>query len=268
MPIRPIKIPSYIEAQQYDTDWFLDHVDEIRDGINRMYSDEPDVTVSIPAFNEEASILKNLWSLSKTITNQKVEILVVNNNSTDGTQELIALSGANWIIEKKQGVKHARNAGLAAAKGKIILNADADSFYSPYWVDLLSLPLKDGAVACTYGRFAFISEGRPSNRLSHFLYETMGDIFKRVLQRNKDEAMYVYGCSSGYRKAQGLLVDGYEHPPNSNEDGHLALKLREKFGKLYRVSSNRSLVWTSDRRLVEQGGLMKAFLARLKYLFG
>lgn len=265
MPIRPLNTPNYVNVHQNDPQWYLQRIDEIRAGIRNLYSDEPDVTISIPAYNEEASILKNLWSLSKTITNQKVEILVVNNNSTDKTQELIELSGVNWLIEKKQGVKYARNSGLAAAKGKIILNADADSIYSPYWVDALSLPLADRSIACTYGRFAFMSEGK-SSRLSYFLYESLGDIFKRVLQSGKDKAMYVYGCSSGYRKEQGLLVDGYNHPPDANEDGYLALKLRNRFGKLYRVSSNRSLVWTSDRRLIEQGGLFKAFLSRLKSL--
>lgn len=263
MPIRPLKIPNYLEGQQYDASWFLAHHDEIREGIQRLYSDHPDVTVSIPAYNEEASILKTLWSLSRTITNQKVEILVVNNNSSDGTQELIELSGANWLIEKKQGVTHARNSGLRAAKGKVMLNADADSFYSPYWVDLLSLPLKDESVACAYGRFAFLAE-KPGNRLSYFLYETVGDVFKAVKRRRNDEAMYVYGCSSAYRKEQGLLVDGYDHPPDTNEDGYLALKLRNRFGKLHKVTDNAALVWTSDRRLMEQGGLFKAFLARLK----
>ncbi|MBC8986445.1 glycosyltransferase family 2 protein [Pedobacter sp. N36a] len=267
MPIRPLRIPAYLEAQQYDGQWFLDHVAEIREGIKRLHSDQAVVTVSIPAYNEEASILKTLWSLSRTITNQKVEILVVNNNSTDRTQELIELSGANWLIEKQQGVTHARNSGLQAAKGKIILNADADSFYSPYWVDLLSLPLKDPSVACTYGRFAFVSD-RPAHRFPYFLYETAGDFFKAIKRRSNDEAMYVYGCSSGYRKEQGLQVDGYHHPPETNEDGYLALKLRSKFGKLHKITANRALVWTSDRRLMEQGGLFKAFLARTKFLLG
>lgn len=69
--------------------------------------------------------------------------------------------------------------------------------------------------------------------------------------------MYVYGCSSGYRKEQGLQVDGYDHPPDTNEDGYLALKLRSNFGKLHKVTANQALVWTSDRRLMEQGGYLK-----------
>ncbi|ETZ22608.1 glycosyltransferase family 2 protein [Pedobacter sp. V48] len=266
MSLRPLSIPSYIKAHQYNAEWFLNHVDDIRRDLHRFNPEHPDVTVIIPAYNEEDSILRTLSSLSKTITVQQVQILVVNNNSTDNTQKLIELTGANFIIEYKQGVKHARNAGLAAAKGKVIINADADSVYSPYWVDLISLPLKDNNVACAYGRFAFLPD-KDANRGAYFLYETVGDLFKRVIQRNKDEAMYVYGCSSGYRKDQGLSVGGYEHPPGANEDGYMALKLRSKFGILYRVTDNRSLVWTSDRRLMEQGGLLKAFMTRLSSMF-
>lgn len=266
MAVRPITTPSYIRKQQHNADWFLSHTAEITERVKKLYSEQPDVTVIIPAYNEEESILRTLSSLSETITDQKVEILVVNNNSKDNTQKLIEMTGVNWLIEYKQGVKHARTAGLVAAKGKVVLNADADSVYSPYWVDLLSLPLKDENVACAFGRFAFLPE-HPGKRFSYFLYETFGDLFKWINQLNKDKAMYAYGCSSAYRKEQGLAVDGYEHPPGANEDGYMALKLRNKFGKLYKVSNIRSLVWTSDRRLMEQGGLFSAFKARVSNIF-
>lgn len=256
-------IPSYIKEYQRSAEWFFNHCGEIHNNIQRLYSDNPDVTIIIPAYNEENNILRTIASLSKTITQQKIEILVVNNNSTDRTQELIERSGVNCFFEARQGVKHARNSGLRNAKGRIILNADADSVYSPFWVDMMSLPLKDISVACTYGSFAFFPDGT-TPRIVYFLYETLGDIFKRVIQRNKDKAMYVYGCSSGYRKANGLSVEGYEHPPGANEDGYLALKLRNQFGKLYRVANQKSLVWTSDRKLQQQGGIWSAFQARVK----
>lgn len=263
MSFRPLRVPAYIKDQQHNADWFLKHVNIIRDNLKRFCSDEPDVTVIIPAYNEEDSILRTLSSFAKTITDLQVEILVVNNNSNDRTQELLEMVGVNHIIEYKQGVKHARNAGLGAAKGKIIMNADADSVYSPYWVDMLSGPLlKNENVACAYGRFAFLPN-LSGGRIPYFLYETIGDVFKRVIQRNKEEAMYAYGCSTAYRKIQGIEVGGYEHPPGANEDGYLALKLKNKFGKLQRVTNNHSLVWTSDRRLMEQGGLIKAFISRL-----
>lgn len=263
MSFRPLNVPAYIKDQQHDAEWFLRHANDIRENLKRFSPINPDITVIIPAYNEEDSILRTLSSLSKTITNLSVEILVVNNNSSDKTQELIELVGVTHIIEYKQGVKNARNAGLKAARGSIIMNADADSVYSPYWVNILSKPLlEDPEVACAYGRFAFLPDSSAS-RLPYFVYETAGDVYKRLIQRNKEEAMYAYGCSTAYRKLQGLEVDGYEHPPGANEDGYLALKLKTKFGRLKRISSVRSLVWTSDRRLMEQGGLIKAFVARL-----
>lgn len=264
MSFRPLKVPTYIQDQQHDADWFLNHVNDIRENLKRFRPDKPDVSVIIPAYNEEESILRTLSSMAKTISELKVEILVINNNSNDKTQGLLEMVGVNHFIEYKQGVKHARNAGLELAKGKIIMNADADSVYSPYWVDMLSGPLlKDEKVACAYGRFAFLPD-LSAARVPYFLYETMGDIFKGVIQRNKEEAMYAYGCSTAYRKLHGLAVGGYEHPPGANEDGYLALKLKNKFGKLQKVSHNDSLVWTSDRRLMEQGGLFKAFTSRLR----
>lgn len=264
MPFRPLTVPTYIRKQQQDADWFLSQVEDLRGNLKKFRPEKPDVSIIIPAYNEEKSILRTLSSLAETLTDLEVEILVVNNNSKDNTQKLIEMTGVNHLIEYQQGVKHARNAGLAAARGKIIMNADADSVYSPYWVELLARPLltnKD--VACAYGRFAFLPE-TSGYRVPYFLYETLGDIFKGLIQRGKEEAMYAYGCSTAYRRDQGLEVGGYEHPPGANEDGYLALKLKNKFGRLQKITNNRSLVWTSDRRLMEEGGLVKALTARLQ----
>ena len=84
----------------------------------------------------------------------------------------------------------------------------------------------------------------------------------------KDEAVNVYGFNSGYRREQGIKVDGYRHPPGSNEDGYLALKLRnEGFGKLHLVTNSRALVWTTDRRIESDGGLWNAIIKRIKRIF-
>jgi glycosyltransferase involved in cell wall biosynthesis len=263
MSIRPINLPYYVKNQQHQTEWFISNISQIQNGIRKIQSDSPDVTVVIPAYNEEKTILRTLSSISQTKTSQKIEILVVDNNSSDNTAELVKASGAGYIFEQKQGVKYARTAGLLAAKGKYILNADADSIYSPYWIDLMTLPLNNEEIACTYGRFAFLPEENTS-RTFYFIYESCADIYKGFNQKIKDEAMYVYGCSSGFRKDQGIQVNGYEHPPGANEDGYLGFKLRERFGRLKPITDNKSLVWTSDRRLNTEGGISIAFINRLK----
>ena len=64
---------------------------------------------------------------------------------------------------------------------------------------------------------------------------------------------------------KGLQVDGFNHPPGTNEDGWLALKLNKKgFGKLFRVTSPNAIVWTTDRRIQIDGGLIKGTALRVK----
>src|SRR5688500_5266197 len=56
--------------------------EEIKERLEALQSSDPLVSIVIPAYNEETSILKTLWSLSRNKTTYPVEIIVVNNNST------------------------------------------------------------------------------------------------------------------------------------------------------------------------------------------
>ena len=56
--------------------------------------------------------------------------------------------------------------------------------------------------------------------------------------------MNAYGFNSGFRREEGLSVDGFNHPAGTNEDGWLALKLREKgYGKLFYVKALLALLY-------------------------
>lgn len=91
------------------------------------------VSVVIPAYNEEKFIKKAL----KSVTNQLVdadEIIVVNNNSSDKTVEIIRSFSVRIIDEKKQGMISARNTGFDNAKYDIIARIDADVQVPPDWI--------------------------------------------------------------------------------------------------------------------------------------
>jgi glycosyltransferase involved in cell wall biosynthesis len=197
-----------------------------------------------------------------------VEIIVVNNNSTDNTELLVLATGVTCIREPVRGITAARNAGLATARGKYLLNADADSIYPADWIEKMVRPLVTHEdVIAVYGRFSFIP-GAGTGRLIYFFYEYFADIIRWLNKYLKDEAVNVYGFNSGFRREQGLQVEGFNHPPGTNEDGWLALKLREKGGgRLFYVTDRKALVWTSDRRIQIDGGIGKAILLRLKKNF-
>src|SRR4051812_5697998 len=123
--MRPLSIPPYVLEHKHDKAYFLENIESIRARIKSLNTGTPEVSVIIPAYNEEETILRTLSSLSRTATKKSVEIIVVNNNSKDRTQELAQLAGATCFFEGQQGVKHARNKGLAGASGKYVINADA-----------------------------------------------------------------------------------------------------------------------------------------------
>ena len=264
--MRPIGIPGYINH------YINDKIEpaEVNAAYQKLRKTGPaEVTVSIPAYNEELTIVQTLSSLCNNITNRAVEIVVVNNNSKDKTEELVKACGVTCVLQSIQGITVSRNMGLDTATGKYILNADADTIYPKDWIEEMVKPLANSdKVGITYGRFSFIPVGS-TGRFTYFFYEYIADFTRLYNKFFKNEAVNVYGFNSGFRREQGLQVDHFNHPPGTNEDGYLALKLKEKgFGDLYRVTSPKAIVWTTDRRIQIDGGLWKATFKRLKRVFG
>ncbi len=264
--MRSVAIPLYIKqiinASSYTNE---ERINVIKKNYASLSNGIPEVSVVIPAYNEEDGILLTLQSLSANSTNRVVEIIVVNNNSKDNTEALVLETGIKCITEKKQGITAARNAGLATAQGKYILNADADAIYPKDWMEQMIAPLANNEnISITYGRFSFIPTG-VTNRFTYFFYEYMADMLRYINKLFREEAVNVYGFNSGYRRLQGIEVEGYNHPKGANEDGWLALKLRNKgFGKLHYVTNIKALVWTTDRRIQSDGGLIKGIVKRVK----
>ena len=63
-------------------------IEEVRQNIAKLQSDEPLVTVSIIGYNEEKHLLACLWSLSEMECKYPVEIIGVDNESKDSTAEI------------------------------------------------------------------------------------------------------------------------------------------------------------------------------------
>ena len=99
---------------------------------------KPFFTTIVPAYNEEESILETLTSLiSLDYPKEKMEIIVVNDGSTDSTKFLVEEFITNnpdreitLINQDNQGKGRAMNAGLEIAKGEFFACLDADSFVS------------------------------------------------------------------------------------------------------------------------------------------
>ncbi len=86
------------------------------------------VSLILPAYNEEESIVKVIGDFAKTGVCD--EIIVVDNNSKDNTSKLAKLTRlAKVVKEKKQGYGFAIQKGLAVSRGDILVTCDADNTY-------------------------------------------------------------------------------------------------------------------------------------------
>ena len=92
----------------------------------------------IPAFNEEAYLAACVESILAQTAGLEdlVEIIVVNNASTDSTREVaLRYPRVRLVDEPRKGLTYARQAGFLASTGTLIANVDSDSRLTPGWID-------------------------------------------------------------------------------------------------------------------------------------
>jgi glycosyltransferase involved in cell wall biosynthesis len=95
------------------------------------------LSFAIPAYNEEAYLAACLESILAQTRDlgEAVEIVVVNNASTDRTREVaLRYPGVRVVDEPQKGLTFARQAGFRASTGELIANVDSDSRLTPDWV--------------------------------------------------------------------------------------------------------------------------------------
>jgi glycosyltransferase involved in cell wall biosynthesis len=115
------------------------------------------ISVVIPVYNESATITQ-LITRVKNVPLEK-EIIVVDDCSTDGTQEVLKNFSDNSVSilfhEKNQGKGAALRTGFSQVRGDIVIIQDADLEYNPDEYPHLIAPIKDGLADVVFGsRFA------------------------------------------------------------------------------------------------------------------
>jgi glycosyltransferase involved in cell wall biosynthesis len=236
-------------------------LERIRQGLARFQAADPEVSIVIPAYNEENELLRALSSLSQQETQRRVELLVINNNSSDSTQEILDACGVRSIFEPRQGISFTRQTGLESAKGRYYLSADADSVYPPGWVDAYVNALEDPGTTCAYGRYSFLPSPQ-SKRFWLAIHEIAAESWFHFRRRNRDY-LNVMGFNFAFRRKDGLDVGGFNIARQRWQDGWMAMQLGKR-GKIALLLTESTRVWTSDRRLIADGNLRKAFWRRLR----
>ena len=132
----------------------------------------PKVSIIVPAFNVEKYIAKCLDSLINQ-TLKEIEIIVINDNSSDKTLSIISKYASKnsriKLVDNKfnKGVSAARNEGLSLAKGEYVGFVDSDDWVAPDFYERLYYAAKrfDSEIAVT--NFVRCDKFRKSKRLNY-----------------------------------------------------------------------------------------------------
>lgn len=119
------------------------------------------VTVIISAYNEQGSIAACLDSLTVQ-TYPSIEIIVVDDGSTDETVDVVQRYGVTLLRQEHQGPARARNLGARIASGDILIFLDADQTFPPDFIQKLVEPIGEGETICTDFETEYVSN--PSNK--------------------------------------------------------------------------------------------------------
>ena len=113
------------------------------------------LTIIVPCFNEKKTILKVINRI-KRLKNIKKQIILVDDNSSDGTKEIIKkklIKKVDHVIfhKKNQGKGAAIISSLRLIRGNIVLIQDADLEYNPKDYYKLLKPFKNKDIKVVYG---------------------------------------------------------------------------------------------------------------------
>ena len=195
----------------------------------------PLVSVLVPAYNSEKYIQNCLNSIMKQ-TYEKLEILVLNDGSTDETgliiDEIAKKDSRIKVIHKEnQGVAAARNELLEASNGELILQVDADDYISFNAVDILLRNLEEADADLSVGisvmgketDYAFPVVDKPDIQIFS------GDgKFKKLFDEDKFD--FISPCEKLYKKT---LFKDLKYPVGRiHEDEYLAHLILDRASKV------------------------------------
>jgi cellulose synthase/poly-beta-1,6-N-acetylglucosamine synthase-like glycosyltransferase len=179
-------------------------------------------SVVIPAFNAEATIETCVRALQhQTEQTGLYEVLLVDDGSVDRTANLALACGARVLRLKHVGRAAARNEGVRAAEGSIVLFTDADCEPASDWVEQMIAPLSDPAITGTKG----VYRTRQSDITARFVQLEYEDRYDHAARTEYVDFVDTYAAA--YRRQALLDIGGFDATLPFDEDQELSFRLSE-----------------------------------------
>jgi glycosyltransferase involved in cell wall biosynthesis len=128
----------------------------------------PTISLIIPAYNEDGYLPACLDAVMQNVAGKTVEIIVVDNNSTDSTKAVIERYPAvTYLFEPRKGITRARQRGYLGSTGDILAYVDADTRPPPGWIEQIWEQFdRQKDLACLSGPYSFYDLSGVRNMIS------------------------------------------------------------------------------------------------------
>jgi len=206
------------------------------------------ISVVIPAYNEEKEIEPCIKSILKIAPENLLEIIVVDNVSTDKTGEVAAKVSplVRVVREPNKGLTWARQRGLLEAKGDILAYVDADTRMPENWFKILNHEYtRNSGMVCLSGPYYYYDLEEWQRKAIDAAYKGPFEAAYKITKA------LVIGGNFAAKKTALEKIGGFDtNIQFYGEDTNLARRLK-KVGRV--VYNKKFFINTSGRRFVEEG---------------
>ncbi|MEW6663847.1 MAG: mycofactocin biosynthesis glycosyltransferase MftF [Thermodesulfobacteriota bacterium] len=210
--------------------------------------DWPPVSVIIPVRNRPKEIAACLDSLERvSYPRDRLEVIVVNDASTDGTPRVVAEFPVRQIsLDERRHAPGCRNMGAAAARGEVLAFIDSDCVADPLWLKELVPAFEQEEVGVVGGLVDSAMEDNGLDRYERVKSSLrVASWYKRSHERER--SFYVPSCNLLVRRSLFLKIGGFREDLLVGEDVDFCWRMEDQggwidylpVGKVYHRHRNR-----------------------------
>ncbi|MFH1181587.1 MAG: glycosyltransferase family 2 protein [Candidatus Woesearchaeota archaeon] len=195
---------------------------------------EPNVSIVIPTYNEA----RNIEACIKSITADgypldKLEIIVVDDGSTDHTREIVRSYPVKLLAQVHKGKSEAMSFGARTAAHEFVITLDADSTLKRGCIAALVRPLADSSIGATTGASLVKNSSTLLGMFQNLEYE-QNNLIRHSFSKVFGNGIWFMGALACYRKSL-LEKIGYFKKDTLAEDMDISLELGRAGYKTYNV---------------------------------
>ena len=163
----------------------------------------PSVSIIVPVKNSARTVRDLMDSLmSLDYDRDKLEIIVVDGRSSDGTRKIVSEYPVLLVDEEGRGLNAARNTGIKLAAGQIIAYTDGDCVVPPEWAKSIAKNFRDPSVSFVGG---LVKGYDQENFLSTYMDETFFQAKPKFRWRREETELLLLnfpaGCNMAFRRS-------------------------------------------------------------------